>query len=36
MAMAWLFCVINGYMQTRMLTHVRAYEEAWFLQVSIR
>ena len=32
MMMAWTFCVINGYMQTRMLTHVRAYEESWFLQ----
>ena len=32
MMMAWTFCVVNGFMQTRMLTHVRAYEESWFLR----
>uniref|UniRef100_A0A7S0HDX7 3-oxo-5alpha-steroid 4-dehydrogenase (NADP(+)) n=1 Tax=Hanusia phi TaxID=3032 RepID=A0A7S0HDX7_9CRYP len=31
MALAWLFCVVNGYMQTRMLTHVNKYDERWFI-----
>ena len=32
MLMAFAFCSVNGYMQTRMLTHVHAYEESWFLE----
>ena len=31
MLMAFTFCTLNRYMQTRMLTHIRVYEEAWFV-----
>ncbi len=29
--MAFVFCIVNGYMQTRALTHAQLYAENWFL-----
>lgn len=29
MGLAWLFCVVNGYLQARYLTRLRAYPDTW-------